>query len=395
MKYMGSKRAMLRNGLGQLIEREVETAERFVDLFTGSAAVARHVAQHYPVPVVAYDLQEYSVALANAVIARRRKLPTKAIWGEWYKRASRRTKELKDTPQLGSNLSRSFVAMSRGWCSRQQRWPITTAYGGHYFSPQQAVWIDALRATLPSRGAGRRAALAALIQAVSQCVAGPGHTAQPFQATRTGMPHLFEAWSRDVVGRTKRYFELLASLSALKRGLAKREDANIVAKSIRRSDLVFVDPPYSGVHYSRFYHVLESVARGKCGNVTGTGRYPEPMFRPRSRYSLKTESRSALDNLLETIASRGAKVILTFPNHQCSNGLSGAAVRLIALRHFDVEESVVASRFSTLGGTSDRRENEAGRAARQDARELLLSLKPKSRNSLSSSQVCKGLSSLA
>lgn len=374
MKYMGSKRTMLLNGLGQLIEKEIATATRFVDLFSGSTAVARHVAQRYPVPVVAYDLQMYSVALANAVITRRRKLPSAKIWAAWHRRAQRRASRLRNMPTLADSLTRLFVSKSRRWCSRQRSWPITIAYGGHYFSPRQAVWIDALRATLPKDRTAGNVALAALIQTVSQCVAGPGHTAQPFQPTRTGKPHLYEAWAKDVVERTKRSFKLLASMTALKRGSARRVDANIVARKVRKTDLVFIDPPYSGVHYSRFYHVLESVAYGKCGDVTGVGRYPEPMYRPRSRYSLKTESYLALDNLLETIASRGAKVILTFPNHRCSNGLSGSAVRRIAARHFEVKAIVVASRFSTLGGTSDKRGNEAGRAARRNARELMLSL---------------------
>ena len=139
---------------------------------------------------------------------------------------------------------------------------------------------------------------------------------------------------------------------------------------------MFIDPPYSGVHYSRFYHVLESIARGRSGAVTGIGRYPDERRRPRSRYSLQSEASDALDNLLKTIAARGSKIILTFPNHSCSNGLSGSLVYKIALRHFDVVKKSVASRFSSLGGTSDNRGNEAGRAARRYTRELVLTLTP-------------------
>jgi adenine-specific DNA methylase len=72
MKYMGSKRSMLQNGLGELLKREINGAARFVDLFTGSASVAGHVAKNFDVPVLASDLQSYSVALANAIISRRK-----------------------------------------------------------------------------------------------------------------------------------------------------------------------------------------------------------------------------------------------------------------------------------------------------------------------------------
>ena len=39
MKFMGSKRWMLENGLGSLLCQRAETANRFVDLFAGSSAV--------------------------------------------------------------------------------------------------------------------------------------------------------------------------------------------------------------------------------------------------------------------------------------------------------------------------------------------------------------------
>jgi adenine-specific DNA methylase len=150
-----------------------------------------------------------------------------------------------------------------------------------------------------------------------------------------------------------------------------------MAKKLRKTDLVFIDPPYSGVHYSRFYHVLESVAQGRTGLVSGVGRYPDQTKRPRSRYSLQSESQDALDDLLKTIARRGSRAILTFPNHKCSNGLSGSAVHKIASRHFHVKRKTVASRFSTLGGTSDDRGDAAGRAARRYTRELILLLSQK------------------
>jgi adenine-specific DNA methylase len=218
--------------------------------------------------------------------------------------------------------------------------------------------------------------LAALIQAASQCAAAPGHTAQPFQPTRTAKKFLKEAWCRSVLQKTKQAFIQLSESIARKEGLAQVIDANLLAKKLRKGDLVFIDPPYSGVHYSRFYHVLESIARGRSGVVTGIGRYPNERHRPRSRYSVQSEASEALDNLLKTIAGRGSKIILTFPNHSCSNGLSGSVVYKIALRHFDVVKKSVASRFSSLGGTSDNRGNEAGRAARRHTRELVLTLTP-------------------
>src|ERR1019366_5202170 len=279
---MGSKRAMLQNGLGELLDRETGGSRRFVDLFAGSGAVSVHVAREFAIPVLAFDLQKYSAILTNAVINREKPLNGEHIWQLWKRRAQSRFK--KSRPPSKLKLTQAIVHKFRRWCNRQKNRPITKAYGGHYFSPHQAVWIDALLATLPKRKPARTVALAALIQSASRCAAAPGHTAQPFQPTRTAKPFLADAWKKDIVKYTKESLSAIAAQFARRRGDAKVQDANEAAKKLRRTDIAFIDTPYSGVHYSRFYHVLETIARQESVPVSGEGRYQAPRLRPRSRY---------------------------------------------------------------------------------------------------------------
>jgi hypothetical protein len=191
------------------------------------------------------------------------------------------------------------------------------------------------------------------------------------------MPFIKEAWRKDVLQCTKVAFSALAELFAIRSGEAKVRDANKAAKHLLKGDIAFIDPPYSAVHYSRFYHVLETIARCEHVDVSGRGRYPAPELRPRSKYSVQTEAPAALRDLLGTIAARGAKAILTFPQDKCSNGLSGYKVRKMAEEYFLVERASVSSRLSSLGGRGDNQNGEAGRAATRHTRELMLVLKPK------------------
>lgn len=368
MKYMGSKRWMLRNGLGDLIAREVQGAGRFVDLFSGSSAVAAHVATRCKIPVVACDLQVFSAILARSVIGRTSKIGAEPLWNAWYERAKRLRKRIR--PPSSLVVTQSTVLHHRQWSARQA-WPVTKSYGGYYFSSLQAVWLDALRGAIPKRSPERTVALAALLVAASECAAAPGHTAQPFRPSRTAKPFLKGAWHKDVVRNCRDALFAISERYAKVRGTAEVGDANQVAASLKEEDVAFIDPPYSGVHYSRFYHVLETLARGRCGDVSGTGRYPSPSERPHSKYSVQSESSEALDDLFETISLRRAKAIVTFPQRQCSNGLSGAAVTALARKHFAVEQHWVASKFSTLGGNNHHRD------ARRATRELILVLRPR------------------
>ena len=379
MKYMGSKRVMLQNGLGDLLRAESSTAGRVVDLFCGAASVAWFAATELGKPVIAFDLQEYAAVLAGAVVRRTEPLNAKSIVDSWIAPAKktrsqmkgwREAKELDEkAPNTATWRKRSQELCDSDVAAKTSL--IWSRYGGHYFSPTQALSFDAMLRALPRDDQLRDVCLAAVIVAASQCAASPGHTAQPFKATRTAGRYLREAWKRAPFEYAEQAVKGLCPLHATVEGMAEVADANEAAKTLEAGDLVFVDPPYSAVHYSRFYHVLETIARGRCGSVEGVGRYPPSDERPNSAYSRKDKSRNAMDELLKALAGRRCRVVLTFPKEICSNGLSGDGLEEMAKHYFEVARKTVKTRFSTLGG------NTANRAAREVSDELILGLRPR------------------
>ncbi len=279
---MGSKRAMLQNGLGTLLVREARKADRFVDLFSGSGVVSSHVAQKTKKSVLAVDLQSFAAVLTGAVLERTEPVDPEGLWARWQKRAenlltTKFARELRKAQRLqceyDKRLLHRHVVNARKHCARIEGAAVTRAYGGYYYSPLQALWIDTLRATLPMGKPFRQVALASLLEGASQCAAAPGHTAQPFGNTSTAREWIQDAWRRDIPTYTEKALVALASQHATKKGVARLGDANRIARILKKGDLAFVNPPYSGVHYSRFYHVLETIARGRFVEVSGTGRY--------------------------------------------------------------------------------------------------------------------------
>ena len=360
MKYMGSKAAMLKNGLGTILLDEARRANGFADLFAGSAAVTWFIAQRAPIPVHSSDLQQFSSVLALAVTSRKRPISASRIWDEWLNKAARALRDAESefgsfkAEHLTSEPTAALRVRARKsvvdhWC------PLVRAYGGYYFSPRQIAVISALRRSVPRTDIEFSVATAALIRAASTCSASPGHTAQPFGPSEKGSSFLLAAWRRDVLDVARSQLELLAQLHALSTGTAATEDALTAASRLKRGDVAFVDPPYSNVQYSRFYHVLESIAQGTCSDVAGTGRYPPRAERPQSRYSTLSSAEGAFTELLDCVARSGARVVLTFPERSATNGLSGARVERIARRHFSIDRRVIEGRFSTLGGSGGQR----------------------------------------
>jgi hypothetical protein len=317
------------------------------------------------------------VVLAKAVVERDYDIDSSQLqinWLEIVKRERQGAHLWRKAISLERNADsvRDLVFRSRAFCEEMSAGgSICNAYGGHYFSPTQALTLDCMLQLLPSSEPERSVCLAATIVAASKSVAAPGHTAQPFQPTERASKFINGAWRSDPLLLAQKALTDICPRYARITGEALVSDALDVASNLNSDDLVIIDPPYSGVQYSRFYHVLETIARGYCGSVTGIGRYPPIEERPQSDFSKRSRAKAALETLVSLLADAGACAIFTFPAGECSNGLSGEFVIETAKRFFDIDTQMVEGRFSTLGG------NNIYRVSRSKSKELLLFMRPR------------------
>lgn len=390
MKYMGSKAALLKGDLGEILLDEARSSDRFVDLFSGSGSVGHFIAEQMEVPVVSVDLQHYSRVLAASITERTSSRLDSEIVRTWTAQTGAELAEDPSFLGLAENVSRlgkkTVLRGRRRSADVDQRHFVTRHYGGHFFSPQQAFAMDRLHAALPETGEDRDLGLAALIHAASITASSPGHTAQPFQPTPRLIPFLRRSWARDVVAETQKQLEKLAVRSAKVKGSALVADAQTAAADLSVGDLVFCDPPYSAVQYSRFYHVLEGLAVGGWDEVGGAGRSPGREHRETSLFSMKANATSALIDLLSVLRKRQVRAIITFPEATASNGLSGEDIVALASDNWKVTHRTVDSVHSTLGGPSG---GEDQRGSRKTLKEAVLLLEPKRAVFAVSSQPCE------
>lgn len=389
MKYMGHKGKML-PVLGQILLHYADSAQRIADPFCGSAAVSWFLAENCGKEIVAGDIQSFAVARARAVVERTNVFDPVPMIRYWFSMARSTVESVashfpNNLRSIEPNLTepskiKQVVSQSRKFCKDvlpvvfadfEGAWPISKAYGGYYYSPVQALVFDALRQTLPTDSAKRKVALAALVEAVSRAAAAPGHTAQPFQPTESSAKYIIEAWTRDPWKLVKDAVEEIAGRSAILAGKGVVGDFKKTISRLSEGDLVFADPPYSGVHYSRFYHALETVTRGAEFEPEGRGRYPSIEDRPSSAFSQKSNARNAARELLTACASKRATLILTFPTVGASNGLdSRDFIDLGSPLFSEIRVEEVQTDFSTLGG------NKKHRAARKVCSESIICFVP-------------------
>jgi len=355
--YMGNKSRFL-DVIDAVVDEVARPGSTACDLFAGTAVVARRLAQRRP--VICADIQAYSQVLARALTAPR-KFSTREV--EELLRVAREW--LSDhQPALRDLLSLEYSALSNastypdpladviefgsfavvGHASSQleaakhrarngldpKMATLTWYYGGVYFSYRQALELDAFRNALKeSRDAERDStAVAALLGTASDVVSTIGnHFAQPVQPRRRD-GSIKRMWMTSVTRRRRisvidgfaNWLDRYASLRpSTHQCTAIRADYRDTLSMLRGdTGVIYADPPYTRDHYSRFYHVLETIALDDDPGVTpgqGTSAPSRGLYREhrhQSPFSIRTQVRPAFQELFAHAKRLDVPIVLSY-----------------------------------------------------------------------------------
>jgi adenine-specific DNA-methyltransferase len=338
MRYMGTKSRLIPH-ISPVLARHDGGV---VDVFGGIGAVARSLrgrkvlvndSMHFLGPIVAAEVcrrrMDTEVKLPEILSAARARLADSE--GEYAERI------LHEEACTGSSeLLREYMARDLTVDPDSTYELVSQYFGGTYFSLRQALVLDALRfaideiheaddsevvdgIVLRQTASSRDLAISAWLRCASVVINSPGHTAQFLKPTERGFPRVLRQWRRDA----------FAIFSDIVKSLTVRESDTLFGTASTAADIqllesdlamegiatAYLDPPYTKDHYSRMYHVLETMYLYDYPRVTGVGRVRENRFR--SAFSVATEAPRALTDCLDAIASRGLNLVLSYP----SNGL--------------------------------------------------------------------------
>lgn len=361
--YLGSKRRMT-SAIADAAYSLAPDGTCVLDLFSGMGSASVALADRYHVTAV--DTQEYSRVVCSALLGNsegpddqdeaflQHAREIKEQLGELYaplvhfeSRAldsdgvdqdgvlariitagcllpqwdGRRTAELQRAVDLVIDGRRESPCTSRD--------VITRYYGGAYFSYEQALDIDALLEAVKAMPSFRRDRyLAAIVCAASQCGSTVGgQFAQPLQAfTKDGSVKRATVASARKARRKSVMSAVIQSLSTIDKLSAKSlcgtavrsECTDYLGRHEGRFDLIYADPPYSRYHYSRYYHVLETIARGDAPRISinpATGLASRGIYRDdrfQSPYSTRTGAAPAFRRLFGCVAERTDNFLLSY-----------------------------------------------------------------------------------
>lgn len=369
--YIGNKSRLL-EPIAEAVAALLTDVGEVVDLFSGSGVVTARLSNL--APVVSIDIQHYSGTLARAQTSAFELdvdawiSAAESLSGEYSRRPgvsailAHEARALQGDDALLIEMLESGSGMARMHAPRELDTALGSSlreaarhrrlgegvlfhyYSGPYFGYAQGIALDALSVAaraLPSSGA-RDTATAIILGIASELATSVGnHFAQPLKVRdRSGAvktSHIRRAAS-------KREVDLWARVrkQALRYSNAKESPHPIstftgdfraaLDTRVRAGSVIYADPPYTRDHYSRFYHVLETIVLGdEPGFALLPGRgVPRGLYRQerhQSDFSIVSRAPKAFESLFAQAHRLAAPVVLSYSpvDHQSSKPRSRAA----------------------------------------------------------------------
>jgi len=411
--YLGSKLRIV-EPIRSAIDRVEPDGGPVCDLFAGSGTVS--AALSFSRRVIAVDIQEYSRVLCSAILRRVtltdfevRRFTERALGPGHSKRlecasplSDYETECLKKAAlgnvapicELiehasiaafeGSRLSavspalaqavmrtRDLIKASYGDDFRQTL--ILNHFGGLYFSYRQAAQLDSLLAAAHNESErARDLLLASIISAASEAVNTVGkHFAQPIRPRGSdGKPkrHLIGKILRDrafdIVSLFSEWLERYRSLPMPEHQhtVIRADFADALTQVKGHVGAVYADPPYTRDHYSRFYHVLETMCLWDDPGISTTrirattDRYSRGMYRAQrhqSPFCIKSQAPGAFERLFDSVKALRVPLVLSYSPYASNQQarprvMTVDEISALAKRFFNRVEQLSAGRISHM-----------------------------------------------
>lgn len=367
IKYMGSKKPILDFVIKSINEIH-EQGKIVCDLFAGSCSVSAALRHKYD--FISNDVQIYSKIIGTTYFSNYSIYDVEEIIEQlelsatihqtWFKEKFGKLlvdfesiKSLDDFAKIENNQRLLIHEVFE-----TDFYLFTKIYSGTYWSLEQCVWIDSIRKGAESfiNTPVYYAILSSLMYAMSYTTQSTGHFAQYRDgSTEESMLNILTYRKKSVLELFKRKMrDLMKNLhNSLKQFTATTLSYEECLKQLPIKSTVYADPPYAPVHYSRFYHALETLIRYDYPDVEFKGRYRKD--RHQSPFSQKTNATDAFETLFKGIVKKESQMVLSYSN----SGVLGIetiyslAENCFSKKKYDIEYRNLDHEHSTMGRSED------------------------------------------
>ena len=185
-------------------------------------------------------------------------------------------------------------------------------YSDTYFSKKQCQDIDSIRYAIEKVNNDYKKALylIALMNAMCVCQSTSGHFAQYLPANHPRLAKIRTKSVWETFLKKCDDFQSLIFSNYSNKAFNENYKELIESEDFKKVNVVYIDPPYTGEQYSRFYHVLETACKYDNPQLEFKALYRKDRFT--SELSLRKKAFEEFENLLKTLANKNKKVVLSY-----------------------------------------------------------------------------------
>ncbi|MDO6808879.1 DNA adenine methylase [Zobellia galactanivorans] len=326
IKYMGSKRDLVKYLVDSI--NEIYNGEAVCDLFAGTSVLSGAIGHN--ITMYSNDIQEYSSVFAKTYLGNYNWEEYPDLIDNIIRSAQVHVDNVRDLyPDLEFQYVDNITLNEFNALEQQQQELIyfefedvehnlfIKNYSGTYWSFEQCLWIDALR-TSAEEYSGTPVyfpILSSLMFAMAYNAQSTGHYAQYRDASNLdSMNSIIGCRNKRIVPYFERKLKELIEFtgpSELNHNISSLDYRDCLS-ILPKGTLVYADPPYSFVHYSRFYHALETLVKYDYPTIQYKGRYRND--RHQSPFCKRTEVVGAFTEMFEKVLERQLKLVLSYSN---------------------------------------------------------------------------------
>jgi adenine-specific DNA-methyltransferase len=327
IKYMGSKTKLLPFIIDGI--EEVYNGGVICDLFSGSCTLSGAIGSQ--APIISNDIQAYSAIIANAYLTdwNDHSISSKTIVEAARFYHNKHYHSLLNDFAYPSNISlkdfKRIEKVNQSLINRHfsNKWHLFTKYySGTWWSAEQCTWIDSLRKVIEDfkNNPAYNTMLGSLMYAMAYNSQGTGHYAQYRDAkTISSMNDILIYRRKSILEYFVRkfdtaYSQLPRQATNLKHEVVTRDYLECLMRLDNAT--IYADPPYCFVHYSRFYHAIETLVLydypkiQQKNNTVVKGRYRDA--RHQSPFSIRSKVKGAFADMFNIISQNNSALVLSY-----------------------------------------------------------------------------------
>ena len=348
LNYQGNKSSLM-PFISENIKKYISQEDTICDIFSGSGSVGSFLKDDYT--IIANDVEEYAAIISSALLntpSKSKLLEAKEIFLNSFKLNLNKKLLINETlianertlinEKNSLKLSELYSSVPTIWNKLDNSITVDKLknnnnydlffryYSGTYFGIEQSICIDSIIKSIHdfNNRIEQNVLFSCLFYAMKETVfSKDGHMAQPLNIKKNAVRHLKQRSKSVFLYFLKKLEEFIDS-ACIKEVYSRNKIYNkdltdlLADESFNSLDIkmIYADPPYTDMQYSRYYHLLNTAAKYDYPIPTiSRGQYTKGLYtegRNQSDLSKRSTAKLKLQELFNYCKKKNIVLVLSY-----------------------------------------------------------------------------------